>query len=85
MQPLIVEKEINSQLAAKNHQHIAKTALASTVLLALVLQVITQEISLGITEWLAKELAVSCLLVQHYSIATLRKILYFGVDLFLAI
>ncbi|QDL09098.1 hypothetical protein DP113_15315 [Brasilonema octagenarum UFV-E1] len=85
MQPQIVEKEIDSQPDAKNHQHIAKTAVALTVVLALVLQVITQEISLGITQWLAEELAVSSLLVQQYSIATLRKILFFGIDLFLAI
>ncbi len=81
----MVEKETHSQPDAKNHRYIAKAAVALTVLLALVLQVITQEISLGITECLAKELAVSSLLVQHYSIATLRKILLFGVDLFLAI
>ncbi|MBW4628033.1 MAG: hypothetical protein KME49_21610 [Brasilonema octagenarum HA4186-MV1] len=85
MQPQIVEKEIDSQPDPKNHQHIAKTAVALTVVLALVLQVITQEISLGITQWLAEELAVSSLLVQQYSIATLRKILFFGIDLFLAI
>lgn len=85
MQPQIVEKEIDSQPYAKNHRYIAKTAVALTVLLALVLQVITQEISLEITQWLAEELAVSSLLVQQYSIATLRKILSFGVDLFMAI
>ena len=85
MQPLIVEKEIDSQPYAKNHQHITKTAVALTVVLVSLLQVITQEISLEITEWLAEELAVSSLLVQQYSIATLRKILSFGVDLFVAI
>ncbi|KAB8333975.1 hypothetical protein SD80_010760 [Scytonema tolypothrichoides VB-61278] len=85
MQPLIVEKKIDSQPSSHNHLYIAKYAVALTVVLALVLQVITQEISSGITEWLAKELAVSSLLVQQYSVATLRKILLFGVDLFLGI